>query len=496
MQTKKVAVVGAGISGLAGAIRLAAKGYAVTVYDKNPASGGKMDTFTREGFRFDTGPSLFTMPGLLVDVLRLAGPRFADSFHFTRLSSACLYFFEDGTVINAYTDPEHFALEAHRATGEPVDVMLSYLYRARQLYDLSADVFLYNSFHKLSNFARPEFRKTGRNIGRLDFFTSMHSRNRKCLNSPHLVQIFDRFATYNGSNPYKAPATLNMISHLEHNIGAFFPEHGMYQIAASLEEAARSLGVEFSFGSRVQRIEMKNHICQGIVAGDTFQPADIVYSDADILTVYNRLLRGGKLPLSQKISERSTSALIFYWGINRSFPELGLHNILFSADYPHEFNALFRSKIISSDPTVYLFISSKAVPTDAPSDCENWFVMINAPENIGQDWAVMIQEARSGIVAKINRMLKTDIEKHILFEERYDPQRIEEKTLSPGGSLYGNSSNSRLSAFLRHPNFRRKYKGLFFAGGSVHPGGGIPLCLCSALIVDKEIPSTLNRHRV
>jgi phytoene dehydrogenase-like protein len=169
-------------------------------------------------------------------------------------------------------------------------------------------------------------------------------------------------------------------------------------------------------------------------------------------------------------------------------PGLSMHNILFAEDYRQEFNCLFNLKTLHSDPTVYIFISSKEVPADAPAECENWFVMINTPENIGQDWDKWIVDCRLSIVDKIRRFTGIDVEKHRKFEFILDPRGIESKTGSYRGSLYGNSSNSVWAAFQRHPNFT-KIKGLYHTGGSVHPGGGIPLCLSSAKIVADMIPA-------
>jgi phytoene dehydrogenase-like protein len=190
--------------------------------------------------------------------------------------------------------------------------------------------------------------------------------------------------------------------------------------------------------------------------------------------------------------ERSSSALIFYWGITKEFPELQLHNILFSRDYKHEFDQLFEKKTISEDPTVYINITSKMEVGHAPQGKENWFVMINAPANEKQDWEVLKKECRQAAINKINRMLDTNIEDHIEVEETLDPVKIEEQTSSYMGALYGSSSNSRIAAFLRQPNYSSTIKGLYFAGGTVHPGGGIPLCLKSARLVSELISSDIK----
>jgi phytoene dehydrogenase-like protein len=186
--------------------------------------------------------------------------------------------------------------------------------------------------------------------------------------------------------------------------------------------------------------------------------------------------------------ERSSSALIFYWGINQSFPNLELHNIFFTNNYEEEFSSLFKTKKAYADPTIYVNITSKLEPgLQAPVGKENWFVMVNAPANVGQNWESYRTHYRNAVIEKLNRILGVDISSFIEVEEVLDPVIIESKTDSYLGSLYGTSSNSKMAAFLRHPNFSNKIKGLYFVGGSVHPGGGIPLCLKSAAIMSKMV---------
>ncbi len=203
----------------------------------------------------------------------------------------------------------------------------------------------------------------------------------------------------------------------------------------------------------------------------------------DIFSTYQHLLKDTKQPKRVLSQERSSSALIFYWGMNRSFPELDLHNILFSKNYKKEFDHIFEKKTLFNDPTIYINITAKDNPTDAPVGKENWFVMINTPGNFEQDWDQLKKEARENILKKIERILGVDVRSLIETESVLDPITIESKTSSHRGSLYGASSNSKFAAFLRHPNFSSQLKNLYFCGGSVHPGGGIPLCLLSAKIV-------------
>ncbi len=484
---KKAIVIGAGIGGIGAAIRLAVSGYHVQVFEQALIPGGKISTLVKDGFRWDTGPSLFTLPAMVDELFTLAGEDPREHFQYSRLHSSCKYFWDDGTIINAWQDTTRFADEIEEQTGVEATHVHSFLEKSKRLYQLTADVFLFHSLHRIRNYLSKSFRNSMLYINELDAFTSMHLRNRRWFSNSKVVQLFDRYATYNGSDPWQTPATLNIIAHLEHNIGAFFPAKGMYSIVETLYNLALRKGVKFSFNTRVKEVMVENSRVVGIKTDQGLMAADVVVSNVDVMNFYKYLLPRIKAPSSTLKSQRSSSALIFYWAVNRTFPQLDVHNILFANDYRQEFDHLFHRKTISPDLTVYIFISSKKVMTDAPEGMENWYVMINAPENVGQDWEALAAEARQNIIGRINTVLGVDIESHIAHESMADPRTIEKNTGSWGGSLYGNSSNNPFAAFMRHPNFSRRIRNLYFTGGSVHPGGGIPLCLASARIVGDEI---------
>jgi phytoene desaturase len=275
---------------------------------------------------------------------------------------------------------------------------------------------------------------------------------------------------------------LSLIPHLEQNQGTFYPSGGMISITNALYQLALKKGVTFHFNQPVDRIIHLEGKAQGIVVNGKNMLANIIVSNGDIYFTYKNLLHHPSKAKKILKQERSSSAVIFYWGIGKSFPGLGLHNILFSNHYKEEFENLFSKGLPGADPTVYINITSKMEEGHAPAGKENWFVMVNAPANSGQDWEALKKTIRQRVIEKINRVLQTDIEPLIETEEVLDPVLIEERTGSYMGSLYGTSSNTRLAAFLRPPNFTTYVKGLYFCGGSVHPGGGIPLCFNSAKI--------------
>jgi len=486
----KALIIGAGIAGIATAIRLAIKGFEVEVFEANNYPGGKLSEIKQNGYRFDAGPSLLTMPHYIDELFVQVGKSPADYFKYQKLDIICKYFYEDGTKLTAWADRQKFIAELARVTGEPVENIIKCIDNSGNIYRLTHKVFLERSLHRLKTYIGADALRALLRLPQIDTNRTMHRANESLLKSEKLVQFFDRYATYNGSDPYQAPATLNVIPHLEQHFGAYFPEGGMYAIANSLVALAEELGVKFHYGAPVQEIIPENKKATGIKVSNMLIKADVVISNMDVWFTYRRLL-AGHLHLHPKKTlhqERSSSALIFYWGIKKQFPQLDLHNIFFSADYKAEFEHIWQKQTIYHDSTVYLNISSKYKTDHAPEGCENWFVMINVPANKGQNWNQLIYEARQNILKKLSRILNDDISKLIDGESILDPHSIESRTSSYQGSIYGTSSNRKYSAFLRHANQSSKIKNLYFCGGSVHPGGGIPLCLLSAKIVSELIP--------
>ncbi len=289
---------------------------------------------------------------------------------------------------------------------------------------------------------------------------------------------------------------LSVIPHLEYNEGVYYPKGGMISIADALYKLAIKKGVQFQFDTPVQSIIRSGTAIKGVMANGKSYLSDVVVSNMDVYLTYKHLLNDDAKAKRILKQERSSSAFIFYWGINHSFPQLELHNIFFSGQYAEEFRYIFKEKKLYADPTVYINITSKCEPgLQAPQGKENWFVMVNAPANVGQYTAEWQQELKKNILEKLSRMLKTDIEPLIETEAVLDPVMIESNTSSYMGSLYGTSSNSRMAAFLRHPNFSKRLEGLYFAGGSVHPGGGIPLCLLSAKIMSDIIAADKRKGK-
>ena len=484
---KKAIIIGSGIGGIATALRLRSMNYDVTVFENNNYPGGKLASFDLGPYRFDAGPSLLTMPHFIDELFDLFNENPRDYFNYKKKDISCRYFWDDGTKLNAYSEKSKFINEINKVLGVKESTVSTYLLKAKKKYDLTKSMFLEQSLHKLKTYLSKDLLIGLCNVFSFQINKTLNQVNELELKEPHLVQLFNRFATYNGSSPYKTPGMMTLVQHLEQEYGTYVSDKGMNNITKSLYDLALRQGIDFKFNSFVSQILVSGKRAIGVSVGEESYSSDIVVSNMDIVPTYRNLLKNYYQPEKTLSQERSSSALIFYWGINKEFKNLDLHNIFFSNDYKKEFQSIFEKKSIFSDPTVYINITSKDVKGDAPDNCENWFVMINSPNDSGQDWDNMIDEVKNNILKKINRLLNIELEDYIEYEKVYTPKTIESNTQSYMGSLYGSSSNNLMSAFLRHPNFSNKILNLYFCGGSVHPGGGIPLCLLSAKIVSQLI---------
>jgi phytoene desaturase len=487
MHRRKAIVIGSGVAGMACSIRLAIQGFEVDVHERNEYPGGKLSMIEKEGFRFDTGPSLFTQPQNIAALFADAGENIHDYFEYEEVPLSCKYFFENGKQVNAWTNTGELSVELNEKLGEEVETVTNYLTASDKLYNQIGTIFLNHSLHKRSTWLSKKIPLALAAVKWPYLFGTLHNYNQSKFKSAEAVQIFDRFATYNGSNPYKAPGMMSLIPHLELNEGTYYPKGGMISITNALHKLALKKGVKFYFNSPVQRIIQHQSKVKGIVANNENHFANVVVSNADVYFTYRYLLNDETRAKKIMKQERSCSGMVFYWGMNRQFPQLHLHNILFSKNYKAEFEHVFKLGKLYSDPTIYINITSKMESGHSPAGKENWFILVNAPSNKGQNWEAMRIELRKQVIEKISRVLNEDIAAAIETEEYADPLLIESRTGSYMGSLYGTSSNSKMAAFLRHPNFTSNIKGLYFCGGSVHPGGGIPLCFKSAEIVSKLV---------
>jgi phytoene desaturase len=483
LKTKSVGIIGSGIAGMAAAIRLSSLGFKVTIFEKNQTHGGKLAEIISHGFRFDKGPSLFTMPEWIDELRVISG--YPEKFSFIRSDENCRYFWSDGTKIILPHSPDEAIQILSQTLNEKETALREYFNDLNRKMEICRPVFMEHGIHTFQDLLRRDVWKGILHTPFLKPLKTLNAHNKNFFKNPKTVQLFNRYATYIGSSPYLSSNLFGLSGWPEWINGVYFPREGMRSIVDYLYAMAVHSGVTFYFNAAVEKIIIKpKKLGSGLMVNGIFHPFDIILSAGDYEQITSRLLDPPYKPASYK--EKSSSGWIYYLGIKGVHPELGLHNILFSEDYEREFSDIFEKKKIPEDPTVYIHISSKIIPDDAPEGCENWFVMINAPA-VTDNGYFREEEIFKIFLQKIHKTLGVDITNKILFKDLWNPLLIELETGSAGGAIYGANVHGLLSGWKRKPNRHPNLKNLYFCGGSVHPGGGIPLCLKSAKIVSDII---------
>ncbi|MHB8645190.1 MAG: phytoene desaturase family protein [Thermomicrobiales bacterium] len=496
-----VVVIGAGMGGLAAAVRLAVRGIAVTVCEQGPRPGGKMNQWASDGWAFDTGPSLLTMPWVLRDLFADAGCRLDDLLTLDPVDPICRYTFPDGSSLDVTTDSARMAANIEALSPRDVPAYFRFLAYTSALYATAAEPFLrYPMRAGILARERHDLFRLGfrpRDLAKVASFRSVHGTVQRFFRDPRLQRVFDRYATYNGSSPYHAPAALSLISFAEFSTGAWYPRGGMYRIAEALTTLTERLGVTMHLNAPVAAITHRRGSATGVrlIDGDHVA-ADAVISNVDVRTTYERLLDSdlpGVRTMRAALCKRepSYSAFLLLLGTRRTFPELPHHSLLFSENYRAEFADIIERHVPPTDPTIYLCRATATDPSVAPPGCDNLFVMVNVPFLDGRtDWQTFAPRYRDRILDALRRR-GLEIAPAIAVEAIWTPETIAQAYGAQRGAIYGFASNGRGAAFLRPPNQSPILRGLFFAGGSTHPGGGVPLALLSGkiaadLVFEKE----------
>lgn len=479
MQTKRVVIVGAGLGGLAAAIRCATAGYQTTLLEARDQVGGKLNIIRDQGFVWDIGPSLLTMPWVIDDLLKQTGSSLAAELDVVPLDSACRYIWGDGTRFDAWTSFPAILKSIEALEPRDVGNFLRFMTYAERMWSLTADTFLYSVFRGWRSML--DWRLL-RDAWQLDGMRTMHRAVESFFVSPKLQQVMNRFATYNGSSPYRTPATFNLIAWAEFGLGAYYPRGGMYRIAEVLYATARRVGVDIRLDTPVARITHHKGRVAGVhTRAGEFIAADAVISNVDPQVTLNRLVDGGAKrakPLLRR--ELSCSGLVILWGIDTRYDLLDHHTIFFSPDYRAEFADTDAGRLHPT-PTIYINHTVHYDANHAPPGGQNIFVLVNVPpaRNSTIDWAQVADAYVDQIAQQLERYGLTDLRQHIITQKIITPLDLEQMYGAPGGAIYGLASNTVTSAFVRPTQQDSHIKGLFYCGGGTHPGGGVPLALLS-----------------
>lgn len=498
----RIVVVGAGMGGLAVSARLAAQGHQVTVCEQAEQVGGKLGRFERDGFVFDTGPSLLTLPAVYRDLFLKTGTRLEDSVELVPVEPVCHYRFADGTELdmpNATRAGVTAALDEALFPGAGAQ-WAAFMDRAAVIWDATRETFLESPLDGSRTLLREARR--GRDLVAIAPWMSLRGLGRRYLKDPRLITLLDRYATYTGSDPRRAPAALATVPYVEQSFGAWYVVGGLRRLGDALAQRCLDLGVTIRTGADVCRVTTEAGRATGVVLADgEHVAADLVVANADAAHVYRDLVPGAEADRARRAlgrTEPSLSGFVLLLALRGRTPGLRHHTVLFPERYDDEFDSVFgtgphrgRPRAVP-DPTVY--ISAPDDPALRPDDDhESWFVLVNAPRHTpgepraGIDWeATGFADAYADRVLDVMASRGIDVRDRVLWREVRTPADLERDTRSVGGSIYGTSSNGARAAFVRPAN-RSPVPGLFLVGGSSHPGGGLPLVGLSAAIVAQQI---------
>lgn len=489
----RVVVVGAGVGGLAAAARLAALGHDVTVCEAGDVVGGKLglvetDADGHGSFRFDTGPSLVTMPHVFEDLFEATGG-WPDGLTLTPLDPIARYRFADGTVLDSSSDLDEHCARLDDALGAGNgDDWRSFTERAGRIWEASRGPFLESPLAGPASIARLAARRPG-DIATISPGRSLRSLGRRHLRDPRLRTYLDRYATYTGSDPRRAPAALAAVPYVEQAYGGWYVPGGLHRLGEAVRDRAIERGAVLRFGAQVTRIETVAGRASGVVLADGERlPADVVVANADAAAVYGAMVDAPSARRRLARATPSLSGFVLLLAVKGRTPGLAHHNVLFPDDYDAEFDAVFgRPGRPVPDPTLY--VSAPDDPAVRPDGCEAWFVLVNAPRHLEGGGPGAVDWQAEGVAEGYAEHLLDRLDARglavrdrVLWSQALSPADLEQRTGAVGGAIYGTSSNGASAAFLRPAN-RSPVPGLFLVGGSSHPGGGLPLVTLSAQIV-------------
>jgi len=491
---QRVIVIGAGLGGLSAAISLATAGFSVQLIEKNDKVGGKLNIMTKDGFTFDLGPSILTMPHIFEALFKGAGKNMADYVQIQKVEPHWRNFFEDGSVIDLCEDAENQRRELDKLSPGTYAQFQRFLDYSKNLCtETEAGYFAkgLDGFWDLLKFYGPL-----RSLLNFDVFRSMDQGVRRFISDPKLVEILNYFIKYVGSSPYDAPALMNLLPYIQYHYGLWYVKGGMYGMAQAMEQLALELGVEIRLHAEVSEIQKQDgRACAVKLANGDVLPADIVVSNMEVIPAMEKLLHSpaSELKKMQRF-EPSCSGLVLHLGVDRLYPQLAHHNFFYS-DHPREhFDAVFKSHRLSDDPTIYLVAPCKTDPAQAPAGCEIIKILPHIP-HLDPDKLLTAEDysaLRERVLVKLERMGLTDLRQHIVTEEYWTPLDIQAKYYSNQGSIYGVVADRFKNLGFKAPQRSSELSNLYFVGGSVNPGGGMPMVTLSGQLVRDKIVADLQ----
>ena len=486
---KSAVIIGAGIGGIATAVYLAKNGYFVNVYEKNSAPGGRCSQLIRDGHRFDLGATMLMMPGIYREVFQSLGIPLFENNDIIPLEDLYKIYFDNNEVIAFSSDEDKMKIQLEKI--EPGSFIKSQKYVATgyEIFQTGINKLIGRNFYNLFQFAN--FKNIGLLI-KLKTYISNYRYVMKFFRHPHLRMAYTFQNIYVGQSPFNSPALFSMVPAAELTEGSFFPKGGMFSIVEKLMSAAQSEGVLFQFNKPVKEILVNGKKAEGVILEDLSEiKADIVVANADLPYVYRKLLPDIRKSRRIERMKYSCSAICFHWGLDKIYPQLGHHSVFLSDGFREGLNRIFKDKSVSDHPSFYVHAPARTDPAAAPDNQDTLSFIVGAghvDKNKDQDWDNLKKRTRKAIIKRLKQFGLDDIEDHIKFEICYTPENWESACNISRGSVFGSLAHNILQmGYFRPHNRHRKYKNLFFVGGSTHPGNGIPNVLLSAKLTSERI---------
>lgn len=492
---KKIIIIGAGLGGISAAVSLAAEGFSVVIFEKNSNLGGKLNVLKKEGFSFDLGPSILTLPYLFDRLFQRVNRKLADYVPLQPVSPHWRNFFEDGTVIDLFKDDHKMKAELDQLGPGNYAALQKFKSYSKKQYEIIEKGYfnkgLDNPWECLKHYSLLDF------LLRLDTLRTMDQGVRRFFKNPYLVDIFNFFIKYIGSSALQAPAFFNLMSHIQFGYDLWYVKGGMYNLALGLKKLMDELGIKTFCNSEVIKITKSGDSVTGVVLrGGHPQQADIIVSNMEVIPAYRRLL--GEEPAFLKSLDKfepACSGLVLHLGVDKVYPSLAHHNFFYSKNQSKHFETVFEKKMLPEDPTIYVVAPTRSDPAQAPEGYDNIKVLPHIPY-INEKCPLSKDDYsafRAKIISKLERMGLDNLRDHIIIEDMWTPLDIEQHYYSHKGAIYGVVSDKKKNFGFKAPKKSSKYANLYFVGGSVNPGGGMPMViLCGQKVCSRIVKDALS----
>ena len=486
-QRTTIALVGAGVGGLAAAARLAAQGFAVEVFERAAVPGGRCGRLEADGYAFDTGPTLLLMPEVLEETFAACGRAAGDYLSLVRCDPNYRIHFHDGSAVTFTTELVEMGAELERIEPGSFSRYLAFLAQGKVQYTTSLERFVGRNFDHLGQFLTPA---NLRHVLAVRAHRRMYPEVSRFFRDPRLRAALSFQTMYLGISPYESPAVYGLLPFTELAVGIWYPRGGMYQLPVALERLASELGVTMHYRTGVTKILVEGERATGVLLEDGRRvAADVVLCNADLPWAYRNLLDAADTTLPRANRLRYTSsAYMFYLGLSRQYPQLLHHNVFFGVDYRGSFDDIFHRFRVPADPSFYVNVSARTDPTVAPRGTDNVYVLVPVPhQHEGLDWDEEGSRLRAHVFGRLAAIGCDDLERRIVVERRFTPDDWEQELNLEHGAAFGLSHNFFQVGPFRPANQDRRLRNLFFVGASTQPGTGLPMVMLSAKLVTERI---------